>query len=104
MDLAKSDADKKVLELIFSRQSMAYPYTAPPEVPADRLQALRQAFDATMKDPEFLADARRQNLDIDPLGGHEMQALIRSAYASSPGVVGRAKAAIADGMGKTVLK
>jgi tripartite-type tricarboxylate transporter receptor subunit TctC len=104
MDLAKSDADKKVLELIFSRQSMAYPYTAPPEVPGDRLRALRQAFDATMKDPEFLADARQQNLDIDPLGGDEMQALIRSAYASSPQIVARVRAAIADGMGKTVIK
>ena len=51
---------------------MAYPYVAPPEVPADRLAALRQAFDATMKDPEFLADARQQNLDIDPVGGDEI--------------------------------
>lgn len=104
MDLAKSNADKKVLELIFSRQSMAYPYAAPPGVPTDRLQALRQAFSATMKDPEFLADMQQQKLDLDPLGGDEMQALIRDAYASSPDVIARAKAAIADGMGKTVIK
>jgi hypothetical protein len=104
MDLAKSEADKKVLELIFSRQSMAYPYAAPPDVPADRLQALQQGFDATMKDPEFLADMQQQKLDLDPLGGNEMQALIKSAYASSPGVIARARSAIADGMGKTVMK
>jgi tripartite-type tricarboxylate transporter receptor subunit TctC len=104
MDLAKSEADKKVLELIFSRQSMAYPYAAPPNVPADRLQSLRQAFDATMKDPEFLADMQQQKLDLDPLSGDEMQALIKSAYASSPDVIARAKSAIADGMGKTVMK
>jgi tripartite-type tricarboxylate transporter receptor subunit TctC len=104
MDLAKSEADKKVLELIFSRQSMAYPYAAPPDLPADRLQALRQAFDATMKDPDFLADMQQQKLDLDPLGADEMQALIRNAYTSSPDVVARAKAAIADGMGKTVTK
>jgi tripartite-type tricarboxylate transporter receptor subunit TctC len=104
MDLAKSDADTKVLELIFSRQSMAYPYAAPPDVPADRLQALRRAFDATMKDPEYLADMQQQKLDLDPLGGDEMQTLISSAYASSPQVIARAKAAIAEGMGKTIVK
>ena len=104
MDLAKSEADKKVLELIFSRQSMAYPYVAPPDLPADRLAALRQAFDLTLKDPEFLADARQQKLEIDPVAGDDMQALIRSVYASPPQVIARARAAIQDGMGKTVSK
>jgi tripartite-type tricarboxylate transporter receptor subunit TctC len=104
MEFAKTETDRKVLELIFSRQSMAYPFVAPPDVPADRLQALRQAFMATLRDPEFLADARQQKLDIDPVGGDEIQALIQSVYASSPEVVARAKAAIHDGMGKTVNK
>jgi tripartite-type tricarboxylate transporter receptor subunit TctC len=104
IDLAKSDADKKVLQLIFSRQSMAYPYAAPPGIPADRLGALRQAFRETMKDPEYLADVQQQKLDLDPLGGDEMQALIRSAYESTPDVIARTRAAIADGMGKTVTK
>jgi len=58
MDLARTDADRKALALIFSRQSMAYPLTAPPDVPADRLAALRRAFDATMQDPAFW---RRRN-------------------------------------------
>ena len=63
MDFAKNASDKRVLELIFSRQEMAYPIVAPPGVPTDRVRMLRQAFDAVVRDPEYLADARRQSLD-----------------------------------------
>ena len=104
MDLAKTEADKRALELIFARQSMAYPFAAPPDIPSDRLQALRQAFDATMKDPEFLADAKQQMLDIDAVSGDEIQALIKRVFASPPEVIARARVAIQDGMGRTVSK
>ena len=57
MDFAKNASDKRVLELIFARQEMAYPIVAPPGVPADRVRMLRQAFDAVVRDPEYLADA-----------------------------------------------
>jgi tripartite-type tricarboxylate transporter receptor subunit TctC len=104
MDAAKNEADRKVLELIFARQSMSYPYATSPDVPADRLAALRRAFEATLKDPEFLADAKQQNLEIDPVPGDEIQALVRQVYASPTDVVARARAAIKDGMGRTVSR
>ena len=104
MDAATDESDRKVLELIFVRQSMSYPFVTSPDVPAERLQALRRAFDATLTDPEFLADARQQKLDIDPVSGDEIQSLVRSVYASPPEVIARARAAIKDGMGKTVSR
>jgi tripartite-type tricarboxylate transporter receptor subunit TctC len=104
MDLAANDEDRKVLELIFARQSMSYPFAAPPDVPPARLRALQRAFELTVNDPEFLADARQQKLEIDPVGGEEIGALVRSVYASPPAVVERARASIKEGMGKTVSK
>jgi tripartite-type tricarboxylate transporter receptor subunit TctC len=104
MDLAKNASDKGVLELIFARQQMAYPVVAPPGVPAERVQALRQAFDAVLKDPEYLADARRQNLEADPANGAEIAALVDKVYASAPEVVARAKAAMEDGKKITTSK
>lgn len=94
MDFARTDEDRRVLELIFSRQSMAYPFVAPPGVPAERVRALRDAFDATIKDPEFIADAKKQNLEVEPLSGAEIEALIDRVYASPPEVIERAKAVL----------
>ena len=104
MEFARNEADRQALEMIFSRQSMSYPFAVPPEVPAERLAVLRRAFDATMKDPEFLADAKQQKLDIDPVSGDDIQALVRSVYASPKDVIARAQAAIKDGMNRTVTK
>lgn len=97
LDFAKNESDAKVLELIFSRQQMAYPFVAPPGLPPERLQALRRSFDATMKDPEFLEEAKRQHLDIAPVSGEEIAAIIRKVYASPPDVIARAKAVLAAG-------
>jgi tripartite-type tricarboxylate transporter receptor subunit TctC len=97
LDFAKNESDAKVLELIFSRLSMAYPFVAPPGLPPERLQALRHSFEATMKDPEFLEEAKRQHLDIEPVDGEEIAAIIRKVYASPGDVVARAKAVLAAG-------
>ena len=59
MDLAKTDEDRAIFKLVFARQEFAWPYVAPPGVPADRVAALRKAFMETMKDPAFLADAEK---------------------------------------------
>jgi tripartite-type tricarboxylate transporter receptor subunit TctC len=90
MDFAKTDQDKAALELIFAPQTFAWPFIAPPDVPADRLQALRDAFDATMKDPAFLADAGKLNIEIDPVSGKEMEALIKRILSFDASVVARA--------------
>ncbi len=104
MEFAKTASDKGVLELIFKRQDMAYPVVAPPGVPAERVRELRQAFDAVMKDPEYLADAQRQTLDTDAVKGADIAAMIERLYASPPDVVARAKAAMEDGKKITTRK
>ena len=85
---ARASADQQsALKLILSRQVMARPYVAPPGIPPERLAALRAAFDATMKDPVFLAEAQHQDLEVRPVSGTEAAALINEIYASPPGVV-----------------
>jgi tripartite-type tricarboxylate transporter receptor subunit TctC len=87
MDVARDAEQKSALKLIVSRQMMARPYVAPPGIPPERLNALRSAFDATMTDPAFLADAQRQDLEVRPISGREADALINEIYASPPAVV-----------------
>ena len=70
-----------------SRQTMARPYVMPPGVPAERLQALQRAFDSTMADAAFIADARRQDLEVRPVSGVEATALLQEAYATPPALV-----------------
>ncbi len=101
LDFARNEQDLKVLDLIFSRLAMAYPFAAPPDVPPARLQALRHAFDATMKDPELLADAKRQNLEISPVSADEIAAILRSVYASPADVIARARAVLESGKAVT---
>src|SRR5262249_4041443 len=86
-DVAETPEQRTALRLIVSRQTMARPYVMPPGVPADRLQALRVAFDATMKDAGFLADAKRQDLEVRPISGADADVLIRDVYATPPAVV-----------------
>jgi hypothetical protein len=87
MDLPTTPQNKAALKLIASRQSIARPFAAPPGIPADRLAALRAAFDATMKDPAFLAEAKKLDLEVRPVPGVEVEKLIREIYASPPDVV-----------------
>lgn len=91
MDMAKSEQDKKVLELVFARQVMGRPVLMPPEVPADRVATIRKAFDATIKDPAFIADMKKQKLELTPISGLEIQALIKKVYATEQSVVALAK-------------
>ena len=90
MEVAENDSQRSILKLTIARQSLARPYVAPPGLPPERLAALRNAFDATMQDGEFLADARRQNLDVRPTSGPEADTLIAQVYATSPEIVKRA--------------
>jgi tripartite-type tricarboxylate transporter receptor subunit TctC len=84
MDLTTDPAQRAALKLIVSRQSIARPFATPPGVPAERLAALRSAFDATMKDADFLAEARIADLDVRPVAGAAVEALIKEIYASPP--------------------
>jgi tripartite-type tricarboxylate transporter receptor subunit TctC len=87
MDFAKNDDERRALELVFARQAMGRPFLAPPGIPGDRADALKHAFDATMKDPEFLADAGKLRLEINPVSGDEVQAMVARMYGAPASVV-----------------
>jgi len=87
IDLADDPKDKAALRLIFSRQIMARPFAAPPGLPADRIKALRDAFDATMKDPAFLAEMARMKLEVRPVPGTKLDELVREVYSYPADVV-----------------
>jgi len=94
LDLLKNPDDKQVVRTALSQLAMARPFTAPPNVPDDRVAALRAAFDATIKDPAFLADARQQQLDVTPYGGAQIDALMKDIYATPPELLARVRAAM----------
>ena len=89
LELAPNDEAREVLRLFLVKYRMARPLALPPDVPADRLKALNAAFDATMKDPAFLAEARQIGLDINPVGGAEMTRLVADIQASPQATVDR---------------
>ena len=89
MDLAKNADDKALLRVVFARQALGRPFVAPPNIPADRVKALRDAFMATMKDPAFLADAKKADLEITPVSGEEVQQLVADSYEAKPAIVER---------------
>jgi tripartite-type tricarboxylate transporter receptor subunit TctC len=95
MDFAKTDEQRQVLKMIFARQVMGRPYLAPPNVPADRVAALREAFAATMTDKDFLAEAAKTDLEINPVSGVEVEKLVKEIYAEPADVIAKAKAAAA---------
>ncbi len=86
-DLVDDPQKLAALRLIVSRQNIARPFAAPPGVPAERVEALRDAFDATMRDPQFLAEARQAGLEVRPASGAQVQTLFGEIYAAPPAVV-----------------
>ena len=80
LDLAKSPTQKQIVALAVAPQAMARPFVTPPDVAPERLKALQEAFDRTMKDPEFLADAQKSKLDVNPMTGLEITAMVRELY------------------------
>ncbi len=98
MDLASSDRARGILKLVLSRQQMGWPFAAPPELPADRAQALRKAFDDTTKDVEFLAEAKQRQLEVNPMSGAEIDKLVGKLYQTPRDVIAATKAVIAEGV------
>lgn len=89
IEVESAPADKQMFEIAFAEQVMGRPFVLPPGVPRDRVGALRAAFDATMKDAEFLDDARMQHAEIDPVGGEAINALLERVYAAPPDMAAR---------------
>ena len=96
-DLVTDKEDREVLEVVFARQVMAFPFAAPPGTPSDRLATLRAAFEATVADPQFIAEAKTAGIAVNPVKAPEMEAIIRQVYASPPDLVARVKAIMEGG-------
>ncbi len=94
---AKTERQQHILKLVFSRQTMARPFAAPPGIPEERKQALRQAFDATMMDQEFIAEAQQRGLEVDPVSGADIDKLIDDLYHTPDEIVAEVRAIIAEG-------
>jgi tripartite-type tricarboxylate transporter receptor subunit TctC len=92
IDHARTADDRKVFEFLFAPQEMGRPFFAPPDVPTDRLAALRRAFELTLKDPQFLADAEKMGVEVQHVGGAAIQTLLEKIYASPREIIDRAKA------------
>jgi hypothetical protein len=96
VDLAKTDEQRQLLKLIFARQVMGRPYLAPPGVPKDRADALRKAFMDTMNDKDFRADADKAKMEITPVPGDRLDALVKEIYAT-PKAIAQKAASIING-------
>jgi tripartite-type tricarboxylate transporter receptor subunit TctC len=94
LDFTRTAAQRQILELKFSAYDVGYAFMAPPETPVERVTALRRGLEETFNDPIYRAEAAREHLEIDPVGGEEVEAIIRNAYAASPDVLGRLTEAI----------
>ena len=86
-----NENDRKVAELVVSQQVFQRSYVVPPGTPAEQVRILRRAFDATVKDPQFLADAAKMKLSITPLSGRQVQDLVAKLYATPRELVERAR-------------
>jgi tripartite-type tricarboxylate transporter receptor subunit TctC len=93
-DLVKDAEQMQILRLVLTTHVMARPFAAPPEIPPDRKDILRKAFDDTMNDPEFRAEADKLQLDVNPVSGGSIDALLQEIYATPKDVLARAAKAI----------
>jgi tripartite-type tricarboxylate transporter receptor subunit TctC len=94
VDLGRNAEERQILELFSQPEKVGRSLTAPPGLPAARVAELRAAFTATLQDPDFVADAARMRLDLSPLPGDQLQAIIEKSFAYSPSIVAKAEALI----------
>ncbi len=91
LDKAPSEEMRQILRVHLAGQAFGRPFAAPPGIPADRKAALRAAFDATMKDPEFVSEAKKAGLEVSPITGAEIDRLLAGIYALPPDLIEKAK-------------
>jgi tripartite-type tricarboxylate transporter receptor subunit TctC len=94
MDFAKTDEQRQVLNVILLPQLMGRPVLTPPEIPHERLEALRAAFDASMADPQFQAKAKSINLEVSAVSGKRLEGMINELFATPAPIIDKAKAAV----------
>jgi tripartite-type tricarboxylate transporter receptor subunit TctC len=95
LEQAKTQEQKQALDLALARLEFGRPFFMPPNVPAERVAAIRRAFDATMKDKEFLAEAEKLKIEVDPLTGEQVAELVVQLYKTPAETVARVRAAMA---------
>ncbi|HKT17619.1 MAG TPA: hypothetical protein VJR47_06230 [Stellaceae bacterium] len=91
---AKTDEQRKIMELAYSQEVFGRPFVLPPSVPKERVAALRKAFMEALKDNELLAEAKKQRLDIQPISGEEVQSLVAKVYSMPAAIVAKTKEAL----------
>jgi tripartite-type tricarboxylate transporter receptor subunit TctC len=91
-DLAKTEDDRKIIDFVFSIGEISKPYAVSAEVPQDRIETLRKAFNAMSKDPEFIARAEKEKLPLSFVAADKAQAIIENIYTTPPELVAKAKA------------
>ena len=91
--LAKTPEHKQALQLALARLEFGRPFFMPPNVPPARVAAMRRAFDATLKDPEFLAEADKLKLEIDPISGEELAKMLEEMAKTPADVIARVRTA-----------
>jgi hypothetical protein len=90
----KTDTARKIVQLVIGQQVFQRPYVVPPGTPAERVAALRAAFDATMSDPQYLAETAKLRIDISPLAGGKVQEVVQDLYTTPRDIVEQARRAI----------
>lgn len=103
MDLATKPIDKAALKVLSGPPTIGRPIVAPPGVPADRIKALRAAFDATMTDPAFIAEAKKEHLDLAPISGEELQKIVGEIVATPKNVADHLSQIIAVKHGASLM-
>ena len=93
VELARNDEERSILRAVMNATEIGTSFFTPPGVPADRVQALRRAFDATMKDPAFLEEAKKTKLTVGPLTGEEVQKLVAEVSDLPPALLEKVRAA-----------
>jgi tripartite-type tricarboxylate transporter receptor subunit TctC len=94
LDSAKTDADRAALRLVIARLEYGRPFFMPPQVSAERVAAVRRAFDAAVRDPAYVAEAEKLKIDVDPLSGEEVAALIEQVSRTPAETVTRVRTAL----------
>jgi len=91
IDLAKTPQDRQIMEVVFAKYGMARPFFTAPGVPPERLALLRRAFDATLKDPDVVAEARRLGMEVSPVRGEDVEALVARIMGTPAELADRAR-------------
>jgi hypothetical protein len=96
LDIAHNDDEREILRLVFAQEALGRPILGPPGIPAPALRLLQDAFSALIHDPQFLAEAEHDGVEInDPMAGEDARALLDRLHAANPELIRKASAAVA---------